>query len=373
VEKLPADFLFGVGCSDHQCEAYDSAYPPDVWDWWEQDGKVPQSRGQAVDFWNRYPEHLRLAHELGCTTFRFSIAWARVEPSPGVFDPAVLQHYAELAAAAREQGMEPIVTLCHYVWPMHLERAGGLASADFPGRFAAYARRVRDALSPHVRYWITFNEPNDLVVSHSQFQSRFPPNSPTWTSFRDQMRGMEVLIRNIFLANRDARAVLHDVPSGPSAMVGMNTDLRGFPVGVRRLLNWWVTRYHQSAHHVRNIVGAIVPRRSTETLKPGPLNFLRTLVMLFDGDWSELGALGRLPRHLCPEGCANQLDYLAFDWYYGVRWVWDILKLTSSLDGHFERSPVYSPGLFETLRYFDRLFKAANPPATRPELCGYVR
>ena len=79
MEKLPADFLFGVGCSDHQCEAYDSAYPPDVWDWWEQDGKVPQSRGQAVDFWHRYPEHLRLARELGCTTFRFSTRAQAIE------------------------------------------------------------------------------------------------------------------------------------------------------------------------------------------------------------------------------------------------------------------------------------------------------
>ena len=180
MDPLPVDFLYGVATADHQCEAFDPSYPPDIWDWWEQRGEVPQPRGRGIDFWHRYPEYLQLTRDLGCNSFRFSIAWTRVEPRPGEYDITVLEHYAQLVQEIRELGMEPIVTLCHYVWPMHIEWAGGLAGWDFPNRFAAYVRHVRDALRPHVRYWLTFNEPNDLALTHSQLQRRFPPNAPAW-------------------------------------------------------------------------------------------------------------------------------------------------------------------------------------------------
>ena len=368
MEPLPSNFLFGVASADHQFEAYDPAFPPDVWDWWEQRGEVPQARGNATDFWHRYPEYLRLARSLGCTAFRFSIAWARVEPRPGEFDQNVLTHYATLAQEIRRLGMEPIVTLCHYVWPMHLQVDGGLAGRNFPNRFAAYVREVRDALRPHVRYWLTFNEPDDLVVSHSNLQPRFPPNAPMWNKFGDQVNVMEALIRNIFLAHRNARAILREGSDGANAMVSLNSDVRGFPIYLRRLLNWWVARHLPSARSIRNAVGRIAATQPTEAMAVGASHFYRTLALLFDGDWLEMGSLGRLPNHLCPEGCENQLDYLAFDWYYAVRWPWQIRRLTEGIDGHFERAPVYAPALFDVLTYFDRQFKQVYPPHGKPIL-----
>ncbi len=368
LDPLPPDFLFGVSCADHQCEAYDPAYPPDVWDWWEQRGEVPQPRGPAIDFWNRYPEYVRLARDLGCNAFRFSVAWTRVEPEPGVFDPKALAHYARLAETIRSQGMEPVVTLCHYVWPLHLEWAGGLIGPGFPDRFAAYTRQVRDHLGPFVRYWLTFNEPDDLVVAHSYLNRRFPPSAPAWLGFREQVRDMEALIRNVFLAHRDARAVLRDGPNGATALVSLNSDVRGFPIFLRRLLNWWVARHFASARGVRNLLGGLLATQPTRSVMSGPGRFWRTLTLLFDGDWCEMGALGRLPTYLCPKGCENQLDYLAFDFYYAVRWLWEIPRLGASFDGHFERAPVYAPGLFDVLTYFDRAFKEAYPPEGKPIL-----
>jgi hypothetical protein len=94
--------------------------------------------------------------------------------------------------------------------------------------------------------------------------------------------------------------------------------------------------------------------------------FLRTLTLLFDGDWCEMGALGRLPPSLCPPGCEDQLDFLAFDFYYAVRWPWQIPRLGAGIDGHFERAPVYAPGLYDVLLYFDRLFKQTYPPRGKP-------
>ena len=83
-DAFPPTFLFGVATADHQCEAFDPRYP-DIRDVWETNpGQTP--RGRATDFWNRYQEDIKLAAELGCTMFRFSVSWARVEPSPGVFN-----------------------------------------------------------------------------------------------------------------------------------------------------------------------------------------------------------------------------------------------------------------------------------------------
>ncbi|HLZ09622.1 MAG TPA: family 1 glycosylhydrolase, partial [Chloroflexota bacterium] len=184
----------------------------------------------------------------------------------------------------------------------------------------------------------------------------------------DQVADMESVIRNIFLAHRDARAILRDGSGGADAMVSLNSDARGFPVYLHRIFNWWVTRNYRLARGVRNTVGRLLSAQPPQTLRYGLPNFLRTLALLFDGDWCEMGAIGRLPTYLCPEGCENQVDYVAFDWYYAVRWPWDIPKLGAGIEGRFERSPVYAPALCDLLVYFDGLFKQAYPPHGKPVL-----
>jgi len=163
---LPDSFHFGVAISDHQSEAFEDRFLPDIWDTWErqQAGVVP--RGSATDFWNRWEEDVLNAHRLGCRAFRFSMAWARVEPRPGEFDQSVLDHYETMVLRLRELDMEPIVTLCHFVWPQHVEERGGLRSEHFAAWFADYVAHVRAALDPDVRYWITFNEPNILLQGY---------------------------------------------------------------------------------------------------------------------------------------------------------------------------------------------------------------
>jgi beta-glucosidase/6-phospho-beta-glucosidase/beta-galactosidase len=99
---LPRHFMFGVATADHQCEAYEPEYEDirDVWERWRQ--LVPRQR--ATDFWHRYAEDIALARDLGCATFRFSIAWARVEPTPGTFNQAALDHYRGVIEAVRAAG-----------------------------------------------------------------------------------------------------------------------------------------------------------------------------------------------------------------------------------------------------------------------------
>ena len=156
LSPLPQSFLFGVAISDHQAEEFDARFPPDIWDLWERrEGVVP--RGRATDFWNRWEEDVLNAHRLGCRAFRFSISWTRVEPRPGEFDTEVLDHYRAIVLRLRELDMQPIVTLCHFVWPQHVEDRGGVHSDQFASWFAAYASRGRAAVDPHAGYWSPLN------------------------------------------------------------------------------------------------------------------------------------------------------------------------------------------------------------------------
>src|SRR5512139_1294549 len=94
---LPESLLFGVAISDHQAEAYDDRFSPDIWDIWERSTGIV-ARGRATDFWNRWEEDVRNAQQLNCRAFRFSLACARIEPRPGEFDDCALNHYQAIVA-----------------------------------------------------------------------------------------------------------------------------------------------------------------------------------------------------------------------------------------------------------------------------------
>ncbi len=114
-------FFFGVGNAAFQVEGS----PADSdWDRWTKlPGKIKDGSTavRATDFWNRYDEDFKLAQENAMNAFRLSIAWERVEPSPGKWDEKVLDHYEAILKAMRARGLEPVVTLHHYVLPGWVE------------------------------------------------------------------------------------------------------------------------------------------------------------------------------------------------------------------------------------------------------------
>src|SRR3546814_18408382 len=73
----------------------------------------------------------------GLTSYRFSIEWARIEPERGFVSRAAIDHYRRMVAAARERGLEPMVTLHHLTNQGGFTREGGwhrdAAGAEFAG------------------------------------------------------------------------------------------------------------------------------------------------------------------------------------------------------------------------------------------------
>jgi len=248
---LPESFLFGVATADHQCESYDPKCE-DIRDAWER-RRALTPRGWATDFWNRYLEDIGLAQALGCRAFRFSIAWSRVEPTPGVFDEQAFAHYHSVIEAIRTAGMEPILTLHHFTWPIHVEERGGMVADNFPALFARYVAEVVNRFGKLVRYWITFNEPTQLVYGYIKpwWERDYfvPPGLPEGATIDQQTAAVGRLIRNLFVAHTAARTVIKR--GNPDALVGANPLLLGLPVWLQRLVDYHVTRMRSTEDWMR--------------------------------------------------------------------------------------------------------------------------
>jgi beta-glucosidase len=161
---LPPGFRFGVATSGFQTEGgfNGPGEPANNWRDWERAGRVEPS-GIALDFWNRYEEHLDRAAAAGCDAFRLSVEWARCEPVEGQVDDAAFDRYAAILAACADRGLEPVVSLHHYTHPVWLGPDFWL-DLDAPERFATWAAVAVDRLAPRCRRWITINEINGYAV-----------------------------------------------------------------------------------------------------------------------------------------------------------------------------------------------------------------
>jgi beta-glucosidase/6-phospho-beta-glucosidase/beta-galactosidase len=341
---------FGVATSDHQCEAYDERFA-DIMDRWERSAGLTL-RGRATDFWNRYPEDVELARRLGCTLFRLSISWARVEPRPNEFDDDNLRRYETMIDTIRQAGMEPVVTLLHGVWPIHVEDAGGLCAPGWPERFAAYTRKVAALLGPKVTRWITINEPTMLPLGYVKpfWLPRYPrpPGLPVGAGIDAQLDAVAAVISNLFRANSLGYDLLK--AANPGAMVTANPYIFGLPRWMQRLLDRRVRRA-RTAGDFR--------RRARPLVQPPPgLRLLGGLPSILNGNWWHVGIAGGLPEDLCPADCVGKQDAVALDYYWGVGALsfreWG--ELMATLGGDYTNGPVCPPLLRSILEYQSSLF-----------------
>src|SRR5271169_282917 len=161
---LGEGFAVGVATSGYQVEGgfNGDGEPHNNWAGWEGSGRAARS-GLACDFWRHPEEALDRAAAIGCNAFRLSVEWARLEPQPGAFDTAALEHYAEILTMCAARGMEPMVTLHHFTHPWWLGEEFWLRPGS-PDVFARHVARVVPALAPHCRRWVTVNEPNIVML-----------------------------------------------------------------------------------------------------------------------------------------------------------------------------------------------------------------
>ncbi|HEU5470456.1 MAG TPA: GH1 family beta-glucosidase [Actinophytocola sp.] len=165
IASLPASFRWGVATSAYQIEGAvdEDGRGPSIWDTY---CRVPGAidggdiGDVACDHYHRMPEDVALMRELDIDTYRFSVAWPRVQPGgKGPVNPAGMAFYDRLVDELLGAGIDPWLTLYHWDLPQELEDAGGWPVRDTAYRFADYAMLVFDRLGDRVRCWTTLNEP----------------------------------------------------------------------------------------------------------------------------------------------------------------------------------------------------------------------
>ncbi|MBS0254732.1 MAG: glycoside hydrolase family 1 protein [Proteobacteria bacterium] len=157
--KAPAPFLWGTATAAHQIEGGNVHS-----DFWLAENVKPtvfaEPSADACDSYHRYGEDIALAARLGFNCHRFGIEWARIEPEPGMFSMAALDHYKRVIEACHAHGLAPMVTYSHWTVPRWFAARGGFTQADSPDLFARFAERATKHLGDGISYASTFNEAN---------------------------------------------------------------------------------------------------------------------------------------------------------------------------------------------------------------------
>lgn len=200
-------FHWGVATSGFQVEG---SNPDSNWKRYT-DSAAPSGQtdpvGDAVDFWNRYPEDIANAAAMGVNTLRLSVEWARIEPERGRYDEAALAHYDRIIDTIRAHGMTPMITMVHYVYPGWLADEGGMLAPGAVESFGRFAELVTDRWAGDGTLWVTFNEPL-VFFKHEMTIGRV--GLPDFSRFLDA----------VVAAHRLGYAAAHS--ADPHAMVTIN-------------------------------------------------------------------------------------------------------------------------------------------------------
>lgn len=128
---FPPGFVFGAATASYQIEgaAQEDGRGPSIWDTYSHTpGKTDggDTGDVACDHYHRYPEDIALLRDLGVESYRFSIAWPRIQPDgSGPANRKGLDFYSRLVDSLLEAGIEPAATLYHWDLPQALEDRGG--------------------------------------------------------------------------------------------------------------------------------------------------------------------------------------------------------------------------------------------------------
>ncbi|MDY5973954.1 6-phospho-beta-glucosidase [Streptococcus hyovaginalis] len=124
----------------------------------------------SIDFYHNYKEDIALFAEMGFKTYRMSIGWTRIFPKGDELEPneAGLQFYEDVFKELRKYDIEPLVTITHFDFPMHLiEEYGGWRNRKIIEFYERLCQVIFNRYKGLVKYWLTFNEIN--MILHAPF------------------------------------------------------------------------------------------------------------------------------------------------------------------------------------------------------------
>ena len=121
---------------------------------------------EGIDFYHHYQEDIALFAKMGFKCFRMSINWPRIFPNGDEYEPnqAGLEFYDRVFAELAKYQIEPIVTLSHYETPLYLvQKYGSWRNRKLIDFFERFCEVIFTRYREQVRYWMTFNEINEVM------------------------------------------------------------------------------------------------------------------------------------------------------------------------------------------------------------------
>lgn len=219
---IPKNFMWGGAVTSFQTEGASDQY-----------GKglsiidartVPENHSdwkKAIDFYHGYKEDIALFKEMGYNAYRTSIAWSRIFPDgEGEVNEEGLKFYDDLLDELIANGIEPVMTLYHFDLPLALaKKYNGFSSRRVVDLFEHYAKTVFERYKEKVKYWLTFNEQN-LVLLNPEYWG------VTDTILSDAQKYQ--VCHNVFVAHAKATKAMREIiPNGK--MGGMISYLSTYP------------------------------------------------------------------------------------------------------------------------------------------------
>ncbi|QYK66600.1 glycoside hydrolase family 1 protein [Paenibacillus sp. S02] len=166
LKAFPENFFWGASTSAYQVEGA-----------WDEDGKGPSVIDMAnhvegvtdfkvtSDHYHMFKEDVALMAEMGFKAYRFSIAWTRIYPQgAGEVNQKGIAFYSSLIDELIKYGIEPIVTMYHFDLPYALEKQDGWSKRETIDAFEQYAKTLFENFGDRVKYWLTINEQNMLIL-----------------------------------------------------------------------------------------------------------------------------------------------------------------------------------------------------------------
>ena len=120
----------------------------------------------AIDHYHRFKEDIALMAEMGFKCYRMSINWSRIYPlGYGKVNEEGLKFYDELFDECLKYNIEPVVTLFHFETPLQLvNEMGDWIDRRCVTYFVEYCKTVFTRYQNKVKYWMTFNEINNMEI-----------------------------------------------------------------------------------------------------------------------------------------------------------------------------------------------------------------
>jgi len=176
----------------------------------KQDGKNPRYEN-GCNHWEIWEDDFNLLNQLNVNSYRFSVEWSRIQPTPSSFDSIALQQYRQMLEKLRENEITPFLTLHHFSHPDWFHKECPWHEDKSIDVFLEFVKKVLEISSDLVDWYVTFNEPLVWVLA-AYGDAKFPPGE---RNFKKMMKALS----NILRAHREAYKLIKI--SNPNAQIGI--------------------------------------------------------------------------------------------------------------------------------------------------------